>query len=52
MLSCHIWHVDKMKFASLEVVGGGGRFSLSHSFFPLPLSGRSPDMTEILLPGT
>ena len=42
----------RMKFASLEAyLGGGfGHVILSHSFHTL--SGRSPDMPEILLTGT
>ena len=35
---CHIWHVDGVKFASLEANFGGvwGPFRLSHSFFLSP----------------
>ena len=51
---CYIRLAGRVKFASLEAdlcvcVGGGvGAFSLFHSFH----SGRSPNMTEILLSGT
>ena len=43
-----------MKVASLETNLGWnyGLFSPSHSTYFLPLSGRSPNMTEILLTGT
>ena len=46
---CHIWLVDRLKFASLEDLP----FNLSHSSFLSPsLWERSPDMNEILLTGT
>ena len=52
--SFHTWLVDRVKFASLDTnLGGGwGLFSLSYSFVSTSVSGRSPDMTEILLTGT
>ena len=49
---CHIRLVDGVKFASHEANVGRGPFILSHFLFSLPLSGRSPDMTELLLTGT
>ena len=46
--------VGSMKFASFETNLGGGWGLLVYPIllFSLPLSGRSPDMTEILLTGT
>ena len=52
---CHIWPVGRMKFASLEANLGGGwglRVFYPILLFSLPLSGKIPDMTEILLTGT
>ena len=46
-LPCHIWSIGRTKSASLEAIMDGGR-----DLFSLPLSGRSPHMTEILLTGT
>ena len=47
---CHIWPVGRMKFASLEANLDGIWGLLDPILlFPLPLSGRSLDMTEILL---
>ena len=47
---CHILFAGRIKFASLEA-NLVGSFSRSHSFFLSP-SGRSRDITEILLTGT
>ena len=44
MTGCHLLHLRQMF--------GGAFKSISFFFFPLPVSGRSPDMTEILLTGT
>ena len=51
---CHIWLAGRMTFASLEAnfVGGLGLLFKPILDFSLPLSGRSPYMTEILLTGT
>ena len=51
---CHIWLVGRMKFASFKANLGWGWGLLVYPIllFSLPLSGRSPDMTEILLTGT
>ena len=46
-----IYFVGRMKFASLEA-NWGGLLVYPILFFSLPLSGRSPDMTEILWTGT
>ena len=48
----HIWLFVWMEFASLEAnLGGVGALLSISFFFSLPLSGRSSDMTEILLTG-
>ena len=49
---CHIWHVDRMKFASSLEANKFWAFSLSILLFSLPLFGRNPDIIEILLTGT
>ena len=51
---CHILLIDRLKFASLKanLVGSWGLLVYSILLFYLPLSGRSLDMTEILLTGT
>ena len=51
---CNMWLIDRMKFASLEENLGGelGRLVYPIPLFSLPISGRSPDMIEILLTGT
>ena len=41
---------NELKFYNLEA--RSGPFSLSFSSFSLPVSGMSPDMTELLLTGT
>ena len=47
---CHIWLVGRMKFASLEAhLDGGQGLLVDPILFSPSLSGRSPDMTEILL---
>ena len=53
-LPCHIWLVvaDRMKFASLEANLGGWVGPFSRILFSLPLSGRNPNITEIVLTGT
>ena len=53
-MPCHIWLVDRMKFASLETNLGEGWGLLVYPNLPfcLPLSGRSPDITEMLLTGS
>ena len=36
--TCHIWPIGRIKLALLDVnLDGSGPFSLSHSFFTLPL---------------
>ena len=49
-----IWPVDRMKYALLKANLGGGQGLLVYPILLsfLPLSGRGPDMTEILLTGT
>ena len=48
----HIWPGGKIKFTSLEAnLGGGWGLLVYHILFSLLLSGRSPDMVEILLTG-
>ena len=51
---CHIWLVDRMKFASLEANLGGDQGLLIYPIllFSLPLSRWSNNMTETLLTGT
>ena len=51
---CQILFVDRMKNASFETNLGGDSVLLVYPIplSSLPLSGRSPDMTEILLTGT
>ena len=49
---CHIWLFDRKKFTSLETNLGVGAFEYVPFFFSLFLSGKSSDMTEILLTGT
>ena len=46
---CHIWHVDRMKG---KFAWGWGVLVYPILLCYLPLSGRSPAMTEILLTGT
>ena len=50
----HSWLIDRMKCASLEAIFYVGWALLVYPIlvFSLPLSGRSLDMTEILLTGT
>ena len=50
--SCHTWPVGRMQFASLEANLDLGLLVYHIHLFSLPLSGRSPDVTEILLTGT
>ena len=51
---CHIWLVGRIKLASLKAIFGWGWGLLVYPIllFSLPLSGRCPDMTEILLTWT
>ena len=53
-MACHFGLVGRMILASLEAnLGGGwGLFVYPILLFSLLLSGRSPNMTEILLTGT
>ena len=46
-----MWLVSRKKVASLKANLGGGQLSIQF-FSYLPLSGKGPDMTEILLSGT
>ena len=51
--SFHTWLVDRVKFASLEAnLVGVGAFIVYPILFSLSLSGRSPNMTKILLTET
>ena len=52
-IASHIWLVGRMRFASHEANLGlnGGHLVYHILWFFLPLSVRSPDMTEILLIG-